>query len=130
VPTRFRLLHNTNLGIATLLGLDKIPWSLGGVGRACHSKILSRRAGCREMGWALYTTRDRPSTAELKLRRLDSRLSWSYIISLAQNIYIHVQEQNVAPMRIEDDIADYLERRASRFCKVWKASIHCMQERT
>jgi len=68
---------------------------------------------CREeqeaerWGWALSTTRDKPSAAELKLRRLDSRLSWSYIISLAQNIYIYAQEQNVAPIRIEDDIADY-----------------------
>jgi hypothetical protein len=35
---------------------------------------------------------------------------------------MYVPEQNVAPMRIEDEIAGYLDRQESRFCKAWNAS--------
>jgi len=44
------------------------------------------------------------------------------MISLAQKISIYILEQSVAPMRIEGEITDYLDRRESRFCKAWNAS--------
>lgn len=76
-------------------------------------------------GWVLSTSKRRAFkywVGTLKLQLLGSRLSWSYMISLAQKVSIYVLEQSVAPMRIEGEITDYLDRRESRFCKAWNAS--------